>query len=175
MDEISETEVHDLLRTRLTSIPNVGLLGWSPPNGKTYGLPNILIPKVVDNYRAGSDRVDACVYYKHLLMLVEIKPASSQMDDDADKLRRICSSYKREGVIQILTRQSLFPSPSFQWLVPVLAFGVLDSALPSDFLCWQSYPGLYRQTKGINLPEETNDELEEFRAFFESIPNNPLK
>ena len=175
MDGITETEVHALLRTRLTSIPNAGLLGWNPPNGKTYGLPNILIPKVVDNHRAGSDRVDACVCYKHLLMLVEIKPASSKMDDDADKLRRICSSYKLEGVVQILQRQGLCPSPSFRWLVPVLAFGILDSALPSDFLCWQAYPGLYRQAKGVRLSEGANDELEEFRVSFENIPDNLLK
>lgn len=172
MDNVTETEVHDLLRRRLTRIQDVGLLGWNPPNGKTYGLPNILIPKIVDNHRAGSDRIDGCVYYKHLLMLVEIKPASSEMDDDAAKLRRICSLYKLEGVVQILQRQGLCPSPSFRWLVPVLAFGVLDSGLPQDFLCWQAYPKRYQQSTGAGLPKEATDELEELQVSFENIPDS---
>jgi len=105
-------------------------------------------------------------------MLVEIKPASSEMDDDAAKLRRIYSLYKLEGVVQILQRQGLCPSPSFRWLVPVLAFGVLDSGLPQDFLCWQVYPGRYQQSTGAGLPKEATGELEELQVSFENTPDS---
>jgi hypothetical protein len=170
--DITETEVHALLHQRLTQIQGVKLLGWNPPNAKTYGLPNILIPKTVGRRRAGSDRIDACLAYRDVLMLVEIKPASAQTGGDVAKLRRICSRYELGGITQILKRQGITINSSVRWLVPVIAFGVINSELPKDFMCWQAYPDCYQQLLGSELPVDAVDELRELGLSFERRPNS---
>lgn len=170
---VTESEVHSLLHQRLGQIQGVKLLGWSPPNAKTYGLPNILVPKIVSGRRAGSDRIDACVAYKRIITLVEIKPASSQMKKDTAKLRRICSFYGLSGLVQILRRQGINVTPLPRWLVPVIAFSILDSTLPTDFVCWQVSPEHYQQIVGSELPEDVAGELQELKLSFERTPNSP--
>lgn len=173
INSITESEVHIRLHERLAQIDGVQLLGWNPPNAKTYGLPNILIPKIVSKQRAGSDRVDACLAYRDIMMLVEIKSASSQTKRDAAKLRRICSCYGVDGILQILRRQGISVTPPLRWLVPVIAFAILDSKLPTDFLCWQVSPERYQQIMGSELAENASNELQELKLLFERIPNSP--
>jgi hypothetical protein len=171
--DIIETQVHDALRQQLSRIAGIKLLGWNPPNSKTYGLPNILIPKFIGKRRAGSDRVDACVGYYDLVMLVEIKPLSSLMEGDIAKLRRICSYYGLDGILQILRRQGVHPDNAPTCLVPTIAFGALDSSLPEDFLCWQISQGVYRQVMGPELPEGATKALRVLKPVFEKRPGSP--
>ncbi|MGB5925000.1 MAG: hypothetical protein WBH01_02775 [Dehalococcoidia bacterium] len=169
---ITESEVHALLHERLTEIDDVRLLGWSPPNSKTYGLPNILIPKVVGKRRAGSDRVDACLLYQDIIMLIEIKPASSQMRGDIAKLRRILSYYEPYGLVRILERQGIRIASPIRWLVPVMAFGILNSILSNDFVSWHVTYDYCRQLDGPELSGDAASELQEFRQSFERKLNS---
>ncbi|MBM4463455.1 MAG: hypothetical protein FJ012_09005 [Chloroflexi bacterium] len=173
LPDTTETEIHNLLRQRLSNITGVKLLGWNPPNAKTYGLPNILIPKFREQRRAGSDRVDACMTYEDVLILTEIKAASSEMVADIAKLRRIYSYWDLLGITQILTRQGIRFSPIPRAVVPAIAFGTLDSSLPQDFLCWHVQPGVYRQIAGVQIPEKDAEVLRRLRAAFERTQDNP--
>lgn len=173
MTDITETKIHDDLRQKLSQIVGMKLLGWNPPNSKTYGLPNILIPKFIGKRRAGSDRVDACIGYYDLIMLVEIKALSSLMEGDIAKLRRICSYYGLVGILQILRRQGVYPDNAPTCLVPTIAFGALDSSLPQEFLCWQISQEVYRQMMGPELPEGATKTLRILKPVFEKTTGSP--